>query len=152
MFNFWDIDESNRVDYSEDIRKIAEDRIGFSLPEEYISILKIRNGGYFDPCFVEIQNLKFHLVEILGIGTHQSLDSLCDGLPLCYYLAVNRRINENIAVFSYMGQMGFGFDTSYKSDMPIVCFNSDVLGEPILYKVADNFAGFLSLVQPDTQC
>lgn len=71
--NFWDKDEYYTENYVEElltdeIIKFTENKLGYKLPQSYISLMKIQNGGKPIKNYWVDKNAKSNEVDIIGLS------------------------------------------------------------------------------------
>jgi hypothetical protein len=138
--------------------KVAEGSLGVKLPQSYIDVLAVRNGGYLHlNSYLAVTGSgvrRFSIPALMGIGGTHSIDSMRNGVCLSDFL-LNQWHYPNLGVvICHFGHAGVVLDYSSSGPFgePSVKF-ADVEGWGVLEvsSVANDFATLLSglTVHPD---
>jgi hypothetical protein len=133
----------------------VESRLGVKLPDSYVSLLRVRNGGYVREHFIEIggdipEGLRYYLGDgqfsvgsIFGIAADEdSYGTLAHNA----YLLDEWDLPKGLVLIDGDGHTWFALDYRVRAvDPPVVFVASD---GPQILTVAPSFADFLHRLQP----
>ncbi|WLV23751.1 SMI1/KNR4 family protein [Aciduricibacillus chroicocephali] len=137
-----DIDHETLEELTDDTLIQVEKKLRVKLPESYVSLMRVKNGGTLAYRVLHSEKLPDDemLVEsIMGID-------LEDGIGKSPYLTEEWEIDKDFVLFAGDGHEWLAFDyRNYDGDNPAIFYISDNSGKP--KKMADNFQKFLKLLK-----
>lgn len=150
---FWRSNYYNHPPLTDEVISVAEHKLGVKLPDEFIKLLKIQNGGYTHG-FAFPMNQKttwaedhVPLKDLFGIVTDPSITTAQNILDTSY-MTEEWGLPEKQVLLSGEGHWWITLD--YRNgDIPIVAWIDVDCGENII--IANSFSQFVSGLVPISQ-
>ncbi len=139
MFEYIFEGEPSYLDFTDKELSAVEEKLGVKLPETYVSLMKIHNGGELAYNTLKISGEEVEVDEIAGI-------SLDEGIGNSNYLVEEWELDKGFVVFAGDGNYWLVFDyRKYTGNDPAVFYIEEDGGKP--KKIAKNFEGFVKKLQ-----
>jgi hypothetical protein len=126
---------------TDEVLRAAETQLGYKLPQEYIDILKIQNGGYIRFTIKEIAHR-----EIFGIGPYFPSITDCDWSAYKEYVSFELK---GLIPFDGDGHWYICFDYRKNETIPQITFIDTECD--LERTIANNFHDYLQLLEIDTE-
>ncbi len=153
MKNFWDSNYYNHPQLTDEMISEAEEKLGVTLPSEFIDLLKTQNGGYTHgfvlPMSQSTSWAEDHipLNDLFGIVTDPSIETAQNILDT-EYMTEEWGLPEKQVLLSGEGHWWITLD--YRdSDTPSVAWIDVECEEE--FKVADSFSEFMKNLVPESE-
>jgi len=131
--------EPSYLDFTDKELSAIEEKLGIKLPETYIKLMKIHNGGELAYNALKISGEEVIIDELEGIA-------LNEGIGNSNYLVQEWELDKGFVVFAGDGNYWLVFDyRNYTGNDPAVFYIEEDGGKP--KKVAKNFEGFVKKLQ-----
>ncbi len=144
MTNFWDCNYYNNPSLTDEMIKQAENELGFKLPDTFIDLLKVQNGGYTKgfafPMTIKTSWAINHvpLSELFGIVLDKESDSFHD-IMKSEYMTKEWGLPEKQVLLTGHGHWWITLDYR-QGDVPSIRWVDCEYGEDI--HIANSFDDF----------
>lgn len=152
--NFWDINYYNNPELTPEMIALAEQKLHITLPQAYIALLKIMNGGFTKGFVFPIEfatayaGNKIPLPDLFGIVINEQHNS-CHNILCTEYMAKEWGLPPKQVLLSGDGHSWLTLDYRMGNE-PCVSWIDVESNEDVL--IADSFEQFLYGLIPDEIC
>jgi hypothetical protein len=150
---FWDSTYYIHPNLTDEMVRIAESTLDVKLPEEYIDLLRVQNGGYTKgfgyPMTQRTSWSDNHvpLSELAGIVTDPNIETV-QNILMSGYMTEEWGLPPRQVLLCGDGHWWITLDYR-KGDIPTISWIDTECGEDIL--VAPNFTGFIEGLKPEEE-